>query len=230
MMSSYQKDSTNSMDLMDSTNSTDSMDLIGSSHLTLSVFKESFHFSAAHFLIFDEKRAERLHGHNYRARLKLFLTTEENKEDSRNKENKMNKEGERRGKKEEKRGKEPEPWTHGYAIDFKILKEIFKAEIDILDERVLLPALHPDMKFHTQENTLEVRFRDRFYAFPKKEVLLLPLKNTSSEGFAKLLAHNTFSKMSSYHAFLSALEVEVEENLGQSATYKLFLGPSFDIT
>ena len=178
-----------------------------SSHLNLSVCKESFHFSAAHFLIFDEKRAERLHGHNYRVRLKVFLA-------------------------KAKRGKEEELGPYGYAIDFKILKEILKAEIDTLDERVLLPAHHPEMKFHTREGgdddsgvseILEVRFRDRFYAFPKKEVLLLPLKNTSSEGFAWLLARRVFShsKMAFFHALLSALEVEVEESPGQSASYRL---------
>ncbi len=32
----------------------------------LHLSKENLKFSAAHFLIFDDKRAERLHGHNYR--------------------------------------------------------------------------------------------------------------------------------------------------------------------
>ncbi len=33
---------------------------------SIHIYKEYFHFSAAHFLIFPDGRAERLHGHNYR--------------------------------------------------------------------------------------------------------------------------------------------------------------------
>ena len=41
------------------------------SHTRLHLFKENFKFSAAHFLIFDAHRAERLHGHNYRVAVEL---------------------------------------------------------------------------------------------------------------------------------------------------------------
>jgi 6-pyruvoyltetrahydropterin/6-carboxytetrahydropterin synthase len=38
---------------------------------TLHLFKQNFKFSAAHFLIFDEKSAEKLHGHNYQVKVDL---------------------------------------------------------------------------------------------------------------------------------------------------------------
>lgn len=38
---------------------------------TLHLAKENFKFSAAHFLIFDEKNAEKLHGHNYQVTVDL---------------------------------------------------------------------------------------------------------------------------------------------------------------
>lgn len=41
------------------------------SHTTLHLFKQNFKFSSAHFLIFDETRAEKLHGHNYQVRVDL---------------------------------------------------------------------------------------------------------------------------------------------------------------
>jgi 6-pyruvoyltetrahydropterin/6-carboxytetrahydropterin synthase len=38
---------------------------------SISIYKESFHFSAAHFLIFPSGEAERLHGHNYRVTVEI---------------------------------------------------------------------------------------------------------------------------------------------------------------
>jgi len=38
---------------------------------TLRLFKEDFKFSAAHFTLFPDGRAELLHGHNYRVRARL---------------------------------------------------------------------------------------------------------------------------------------------------------------
>ena len=38
---------------------------------SISIYKESFHFSAAHFLIFPNGDAERLHGHNYRVTVEI---------------------------------------------------------------------------------------------------------------------------------------------------------------
>jgi len=40
-------------------------------HWSIEVEKESFKFSAAHFLIFPDGSAERLHGHNYRVFLEV---------------------------------------------------------------------------------------------------------------------------------------------------------------
>lgn len=39
---------------------------------TLHLAKQNFKFSAAHFLIFNEKEAERLHGHNYQVKVDVF--------------------------------------------------------------------------------------------------------------------------------------------------------------
>lgn len=38
---------------------------------TLHLAKQNFKFSSAHFLIFDDQRAEMLHGHNYRVKVEL---------------------------------------------------------------------------------------------------------------------------------------------------------------
>jgi 6-pyruvoyltetrahydropterin/6-carboxytetrahydropterin synthase len=38
---------------------------------SISIYKDAFHFSAAHFLIFPNGDAERLHGHNYRVTVEI---------------------------------------------------------------------------------------------------------------------------------------------------------------
>jgi 6-pyruvoyltetrahydropterin/6-carboxytetrahydropterin synthase len=43
------------------------------SYKILHLSKENFKFSVAHFLIFDEKTAERLHGHNYQVKVDLKI-------------------------------------------------------------------------------------------------------------------------------------------------------------
>ena len=154
--------------------------------LTLHLFKQNFKFSAAHFLIFDETRAERLHGHNYQVRVDLVVPPES------------------------------ELMNKGYFIDFKFFKDYIKRELDHFDEMVLLPKLHADMKFQEEGKSLEVKFRDRFYVFPKDEVLLLNVKNTSVEEFSNLLAHKFLREFSKYG--VEKVRVKVEETSGQGAS------------
>ena len=153
---------------------------------TLHLFKQNFKFSAAHFLIFDEKRAEKLHGHNYQVAVDLRVSPE------------------------------TELVKKGYFIDFNVFKKFIKAEVDRWDEVVLLPKLHPDMKIKGMGESIEVRFRDRFYVFPKNEVIALPVTNTSVEQFSRLLAESFLQEFKKYG--VSQVRVRVEETRGQGAS------------
>ena len=44
---------------------------------SIDLYKETFKFSAAHFLIFPDGSAERLHGHNYRVRVEIEASLSE---------------------------------------------------------------------------------------------------------------------------------------------------------
>ncbi len=125
---------------------------------TLHLYKQNFKFSSAHFLIFDEQTAEKLHGHNYQVRVDIAVPAGQD----------LNK--------------------TGYFVDFNFFKKVIKEQMDVWDEMVLLPKDHPDMKTNKKGNSLEVHFRDRFYVFPLSEVHLLPVTNTSVEQLSKLLA------------------------------------------
>ena len=152
---------------------------------TLHLAKQNFKFSAAHFLIFDEQHAERLHGHNYQVKVDIKAPSEE------------------------------ELHAEGYFIDFNVFKKYIKDRLDVWDEIVLLPKNHPDMKFKTTDKSLEVTFRDRFYVFPKNEVILLPVTNTSVENLSKILALEFYEEFKKYG--VQKVRVSVEETRGQGA-------------
>ena len=153
---------------------------------TLHLAKQNFKFSAAHFLIFDDKHAERLHGHNYQVRVDIRTPSGDQFQDS------------------------------GYFVDFNVFKKFIKARLDQWDEIVLLPQRHPDIKTQKKGASLEVHFRDRFYVFPHKEVLLLPITNTSVEQLSRLLAEEFFKEFKKYG--VHKVRVTVEETRGQGAS------------
>ncbi len=159
--------------------------------ITLHLAKQNFKFSAAHFLIFDDTHAERLHGHNYIVKVDV-VAPEDGAQHS-----------------------------EGYYVDFNVLKKHIKSQLDLWDEQVLLPRLHKDMKFKETDKSLEVTFRDRFYVFPKNEVILLPINNTSVEKLSGLLAQNFAAEFKKFG--IRSVSVYVEESLGQGASTTLKL-------
>ena len=155
---------------------------------TLHLAKQNFKFSSAHFLIFDEKSAEMLHGHNYQVKVDLVCPNTEVTE------------------------------KQGYAIDFHVIKKLIKEQCDKWDEHVLLPAKHSDMKYKVSSDgkNYEIYFRDRFYSFPKKETIWLPIKNTSVENLSALFASEISDDL--FKMGVVKIRVTVEETRGQSAS------------
>jgi len=63
------------------------------------------------------------------------------------------------------------------------------------------------------------------YVFPRTDCALLPVPNTTVEMLAQYLAGRLCKALASSGAVaLRAVEVEVEENFGQSAIYRESLG------
>lgn len=154
------------------------------SETSLQLAKQNFKFSSAHFLIFDETTAERLHGHNYQVKVEIGFTSQDSMK------------------------------TTGFFVDFNVFKKYIKAALDRWDEMVLLPKDHPDMKFHSRGPGLEVTFRDRFYSFPANEVVLLPVTNTSVEQLSRLLAEDFVREFKSHHVKFVSVYVEETSGQG----------------
>lgn len=151
--------------------------------------KESFKFSAAHFLIFPDGSAERLHGHNYRVFLEVGAELSE----------------------------------FGLVIDFQRVKPVVRRLLESLNERLLLPGEHRELRVNeVDEDSLEVLYRERRYLVPRLDALVLPINNTSTENLAAWIGRRLFDLLPEEFEglVLRDLRVAVEETPGQRGVYE----------
>ena len=155
---------------------------------SIEVDKEYLKFSAAHFLIFPDGSAERLHGHNYRVYVQL----------------------------------EARLSPFGLVLDFQHVKPLVRELVDELDEHWLVPGEHPELTCEQRaDGILEVRYRERYYAAPEADVLVLPINNTSAENLATLLGRELLSRVGQRfpEVLVHGLTFAVEETAGQRGVY-----------
>ena len=149
--------------------------------------KEDFKFSAAHFTLFADGSAELLHGHNYRVAVEVT----------------------------------GEGLDHaGLLVDFVGVKRAIRAACASLDERTLVPELAVGLEVRAAEGddaAVEVAFGQRRYRFPRADVVLLPLENSSIELLSRWLWRAIAPALLRSPA--CELTVSVEETAGQSCAY-----------
>ncbi len=110
-----------------------------------------------------------------------------------------------------------------FVFDFVILKKIMKRLCDEIDHKVLLPLENPKIQVAEVGETVTVAYEGKpRYVFPKVDCALLPLPNTTVEMLAELLTNRLRTELETLGARgLTAIEMEVEENFGQSAVYRV---------
>lgn len=101
-----------------------------------------------------------------------------------------------------------------YVFDFNILKRLLRVICDRLDHKMLLPLYKPNLSLSEAGDEITVR-----YVFPRAEVVLLPIPNTTAEKIAEWIGGELEAELRvrGTHG-LTAWEVEVEESFGQAAT------------
>jgi 6-pyruvoyltetrahydropterin/6-carboxytetrahydropterin synthase len=159
---------------------------------SIKVQKDYLKFSAAHFLIFPDGSAERLHGHNY----KVFVEVESALDE------------------------------HGLVLNFQDLKPRIRELCDELDEHLLIPGEHAELKSsELDDGRTEILYRERRYAIPTDEVIVLPINNTSAENLAGFLAHRLRRRLEADFpdARIQRLTLGVEETPGQQGVITLTL-------
>jgi 6-pyruvoyltetrahydropterin/6-carboxytetrahydropterin synthase len=114
-----------------------------------------------------------------------------------------------------------------FVLDFSVLKRIVRKLVDEIDHKVLLPAKNPKLAFRETGGSLAVDyFGQPTYVFPRTDCALLPIPNTTAEMLAEYLGRATRDHLvAEGYTHLALLELEVEENYGQSATYRESLVP-----
>ena len=109
-----------------------------------------------------------------------------------------------------------------FVFDFVILKRIMRRLCDEIDHKVLLPLENPKLQVVEDGESIRVAYQGKpRYVFPKTDCSLLPVPNTTVEMLAELLVNRLRGELASMGAKgLTAVEMEVEENFGQSAVYR----------
>jgi 6-pyruvoyltetrahydropterin/6-carboxytetrahydropterin synthase len=108
-----------------------------------------------------------------------------------------------------------------YVFDFIALKARTKEITDELDHHMLLATKNPVIAVEESADRVNVKYRDREWLFPRGDCVLLPIENTTAELIAQYIAGRLLTALKSVDGFVpEVLRVEVEENVGQSATYE----------
>ena len=112
-----------------------------------------------------------------------------------------------------------------FVFDFVILKQIMRRLCDEIDHKVLLPLENPKIQIGEQGESVTVAYEGKpRYVFPRSDCALLPIPNTTVEMLAELLTTRLRAELETIGARgLTAIEMEVEENFGQSAIYRVGL-------
>lgn len=116
--------------------------------------------------------------------------------------------------------------TYGFVLDFGVLKKMSRRIVDSIDHRVLLAEHCRRLQYREDGDVMRVSWDGReIYALPRAEVIMLPVANTTVELMVEYLAgrfRDEFAQAGYHH--LTALELELDENNGQTVFYRTELG------
>lgn len=109
-----------------------------------------------------------------------------------------------------------------YVVDFSELKRIMRQLCDEIDHKVLLPLRNPKLDVRERDGSVTVAYEGKpRYVFPVEDCALLDIPNTTVEMLAQFLAERVRVALGELGVrTLTAIELEVEENFGQAATYR----------
>ena len=104
----------------------------------------------------------------------------------------------------------------GTVLDFAALKRALREEVAQLDHRMIVPTACPDVRVEEQDNAhVALTYGEDRFLFPRGDVCLLPVPNTTCECLAGWLLERVRNRLGAVDV---RLELGVEEVPGQGAT------------
>lgn len=110
----------------------------------------------------------------------------------------------------------------GVILNFITFKPLVKEVCDGLDHRTVLPGQNPGLKIRRGRRDIEVLYKDARFILPRRDVIVLPLINTSTELLAEYVARQIWQKAHKRFpgANLHSIEVRIEEAKGQKGIFR----------
>lgn len=110
-----------------------------------------------------------------------------------------------------------------FVLDFAVLKQVIKPMVDAVDHKVLLPTQNEKIGLREEGDAIVVDYfgKGRF-VFPRSDVALVPVKNTTAEMLAEYFAAQVRDALLAQgHTHLTRLDIEVEESPGQAGGFSV---------
>ncbi len=109
-------------------------------------------------------------------------------------------------------------------LNFYDIKKVLKPIVDNLDHKVLIPADSNLLEIVESDEQIIIKIPDheKEYEFPKSDVILLPIKNTTVEEISHYLAEKLMWNKEIKKRNIDQVTVTVFEYEGQGVTFELF--------
>jgi 6-pyruvoyltetrahydropterin/6-carboxytetrahydropterin synthase len=106
-------------------------------------------------------------------------------------------------------------------LDFITFKPLVKAVCDALDHRTLIQTNSSTIQVSKRAKEIEILYKKQRLVLPRRDVVLLPITNTSTELLAEYIAGQIKRKVRQYFAAtIRYMEVAVEEARGQTGIFR----------
>jgi 6-pyruvoyltetrahydropterin/6-carboxytetrahydropterin synthase len=109
----------------------------------------------------------------------------------------------------------------GVVLDFIAFKPLVKRVCDALDHRTLVQANSSTIKVRKGASEVEILYKNQRLVLPRRDVILLPIANTSTELLAEYIAGQIRRKVRQrFPVAIRYMEVAVEEARGQRGIFR----------
>jgi 6-pyruvoyltetrahydropterin/6-carboxytetrahydropterin synthase len=110
----------------------------------------------------------------------------------------------------------------GVLLDFITFKPLVKRVCDSLDHHTLIQRESPLLRVRRGRKDVQILYRDQRIILPQRDVILLPLANTSTELLAEYIANKirAITRREFPGTRLRFIEVGVEEARGQRGLFR----------